>query len=492
MMGLKVIRDKEGTPQVGSNGFRRPSVFFIAIGVALMGLHIVLVRLSPDLVYRSNLPQRPILILVGVQLLAGILYLLVVKRIRKTAYSTALLVWVVAVGVLLRASMFWSAPMLEIDYYRYFWDGAVFANRISPYVYVPSRVFEGSRSIPPVLYELAEQARPIRSQINHPQMTSLYPPVTQAAFALAYWIRPWSLSAWRLVLLMLDAVMLGLMIALLRAVKRPLSWLVIYWWNPLLVKEVFNSGHMDPVMLVFIMGAVFLAIRQRYAWAAGSLALAVGAKVWPVVLLPFVLRPVFRSPKRLVAALCVFFVIAGALLLPVYMASGDSASGFTNYGRRWELNDALFMLVVWVAQVALTIIGVHPGHGQLTARVFVLILLSAWTAWLARRKITDPIDFCERCLLVIAGVFLLSPTQFPWYSVWLVPLLAIRPRWSLLLLTPLLSLYYLRFYFEARGNVLVFDRGLVWLEYLPIWCLLIREWYVRRYRRSTLLSEVSA
>jgi hypothetical protein len=96
--------------------------------------------------------------------------------------------------------------------------------------------------------------------------------------------------------------------------------------------------------------------------------------------------------------------------------------------------------------------------------------------WLARSPIRDGQDFCQRCLLAVAAVFLLSPTQFPCYYVWLIPLLAIRPQASLLLLTVLLPLYYLRFFFLSRGQAAVFDYGIVWLEYLPVWMLLWWEW----------------
>ena len=66
----------------------------------------------------------------------------------------------------------------------------------------------------------------------------------------------------------------------------------------------------------------------------------------------------------------------------------------------------------------------------------------------------------------------------------LVPLLAIRPRLSLLLLTALLPLYYLRFYFVAHERKDLFDYGIVWLEYAPVWCLLIWEWAASRKRRD--------
>ena len=75
-------------------------------------------------------------------------------------------------------------------------------------------------------------------------------------------------------------------------------------------------------------------------------------------------------------------------------------------------------------------------------------------------------------LFVVATLFLLSPAQFPWYAVWLLPLLALCPVPALLLLTPLLALYPLRFYFLAQGELAVFDQGLVWLIWLPVWAAL--------------------
>ncbi|MEJ2718432.1 MAG: hypothetical protein P8182_15070 [Deltaproteobacteria bacterium] len=52
----------------------------------------------------------------------------------------------------------------------------------------------------------------------------------------------------------------------------------------------------------------------------------------------------------------------------------------------------------------------------------------------------------------------------------------IRPHASLLVLNALVFLYYVRFYFKARNNVDMFDYGVVWVEFLPVWFLLLWEW----------------
>ncbi len=201
-----------------------------------------------------------------------------------------------------------------------------------------------------------------------------------------------------------------------------------------------------------------------------------GAKLWPVFLLPVILRPVLLKPKKLIPAVGLFSFFGWILFLPVYSSGLDSSSGFIAYGRNWEMNDALFMLLQWSTQSLLMGANFLTEHSQLVTRAVVLVLLVVWIFWLARREAKDPTEFSEKCLWAIAGIFFLSPTQLPWYYVWLLPMLAIRPRRSLLILTALLPLYYLRFYFDARDQAQLFDLGVVWLEYAPVWFLLFREW----------------
>jgi rSAM/selenodomain-associated transferase 1 len=106
----------------------------------------------------------------------------------------------------------------------------------------------------------------------------------------------------------------------------------------------------------------------------------------------------------------------------------------------------------------------------------VVLLLLAWVAMVVRRENHDPVMLFGRVLAVVAALFLLSPTQFPWYYVWLLPWIALVPRRSLLLLTALLPFYYFWHYLTPRGLEQFFDHGVVWLEYAPVWILLVGEW----------------
>jgi hypothetical protein len=265
----------------------------------------------------------------------------------------------------------------------------------------------------------------------------------------------------------------------------PLLGLAVYWWNPLLVKEIFNSGHFDSLAFPFVLGAVVLSVQARYLSSIFSLALAAGVKIWPVALLPLILHPLISNLRRLILPLGLFCILTAILFLPAYLAGLDESSGFNAYAESWENNSSLFKLILWGAQFILHLLDIHPGHGQKTARIVVFVLAVLWTVYISFTKTKRPSDIFEKCLLIIAGIFLLSPTQFPWYYTWMIPFLAIRPRLSLLLLTVLLPLYYLRYYFEPRGLLEVSLYGIVWIEFIPTWILLLREWYLGRKEETS-------
>jgi hypothetical protein len=259
-------------------------------------------------------------------------------------------------------------------------------------------------------------------------------------------------------------------------VNRSPLWIVIYWWNPLILKEFVNSAHLDVITLPFVVAAVLLAVRKRLLWAAGLLAIATGAKLWPVILLPVLLSPLLRNPVRLVAPVALFAAIAGILSIPIYISGLDTSSGFVAYAKTWEMNDALYMLLLWGVQLVLGLLQFEGGMAQLVTRGLVFLILLAVIGLVSKRSASTAEDLWTRCLIVVAVTFLLSPTQFPWYYTWVVPFLVICPRASLLVLNALIFLYYVRFYFKAHNDVDLFDYGIVWVEYVPVWCLLIWEW----------------
>lgn len=443
-------------------------------GLTLAGLFIILSFLSDNFSPETRLPDRPVLLLVLIMTTSGALYLFTVVKALNSINARTMLAFVLFIGAVLRLTMFFSTPMLEDDYNRYLWDGAVTANGINPYKYSPEEVTQ-KKNVPDKLVVLAGDSGDIIHRINHPQIRSIYPPVTQAMFALSYLIKPWSLLPWRAILLIFDVGALALILYSLRLTGLPLIYSIIYWWNPLLVKEIYNSGHLDVLALPFALGGVTLAVNSRYIGSILSLAGGIGVKLWPTLLVPLVLRPIISNPRRLLRAAALLILSLGVLFIPLYLSLPDQSSGLIAYGTRWENNDSVFRILIFFSESILGILGYETYQKYTLARVFAAAMILLWIfAMTYRRPAGD--EFFKRSLFIIAFVFLVSPTEFPWYYTWLLPFLALEPRFSLLALTALLPLYYLRYYFEPRGMPGVFTNFIIWLEFVPVWVLLFIEW----------------
>jgi hypothetical protein len=79
---------------------------------------------------------------------------------------------------------------------------------------------------------------------------------------------------------------------------------------------------------------------------------------------------------------------------------------------------------------------------------------------------SPPEDALRRVFLVLAVAFLIGPLGFPWYFTWCVPLLPFVRARSWLLLPGLLSLYYLRFWFDYQfpGGLAGFESGVAFFD----------------------------
>ena len=459
---------------------RKYALTVIGVGFALIAGTTWVGILSPRFEYGSPLIDRPHVLLVSILMLCGAAYMLGVWALQRLPSGPhGLVAAILGIGLVLRGVTIFSNPIQEDDYYRYLWDGGVTAHGINPYPLVPKEILQEADT-PELLQELARDSGRVFQRVNHPELATVYPPVAQGAFALAHFLKPWSIGAWRAVVFGFDLATLGLLALLLRALGKPLHLLAIYWWNPVVIKEAFNSAHMDLVVLPFALLALLFALGNRPVRSASALAIAIGVKIWPFLLAPLLWRTIAASRKRWAAAAALFVVLLVFLALPLLtsVALGER-SGLLAYGERWEMNDALFMVFAKGSQIASNLFGLGQDDADLMARISVFIVLMVWTAVWSLKPAGSHQVVCDRVVLILGAAFMLSPTQFPWYYLWIVPFLTLSPRPSMLVLSLMLPLYYLKFYFSARDDVLLFHNGIVWIEYAPVFVIALWELHTR-------------
>jgi len=81
--------------------------------------------------------------------------------------------------------------------------------------------------------------------------------------------------------------------------------------------------------------------------------------------------------------------------------------------------------------------------GRLLARALPLLALAGLATavgWAGRE-----VPPARRAFWLVAGYLVATPSLFPWYALWLVPILAVAPRWPWLWLTGAVALAYLVF-----------------------------------------------
>jgi hypothetical protein len=319
--------------------------------------------------------------------------------------------------------------VLEDDFYRFLWDGRMFAISGTPYGKAPADYFHEPG--------LGERFEWILNGINHPDLPTVYGPVCQLAFLAAYLIAPGRL--WPLKLMLIAADLTA--IALLRRAMRP-AGMVLWLWCPLLIHEIAFSAHPDVLGIAALAGALVCTpfrsregaatestagAGPRRAWAIGLwMAIATSARPFAVLLLPFVIG---RNWQKTLAA------FAGASLLlhiPLLVAPGGLA-GLTAFAGQWEFNSSGFALLqaVFGTQAA-------KALGMLVFVGLYSLLMVRWRRGrTAPRAMVPPGDF------IFGALLLVSPVVNPWYVLWLLPFVALRPAaWSVTLLG-MVSLSYL-------------------------------------------------
>ena len=464
-----------------STSVTRPHAPWIIGGGALIGAAILLAWMSPRFAYDIDLMNKPVLWFAAGLIAAGLIYAAATPNLiahaldRRDASTAAVLAIIIGAGLLARLILFASEPVLEDDFYRYLWDGSVTAIGNNPYAVAPADA-AASAKLPP-------DAAQVLDRVGHADLRTVYPPVAQLAFAAAHQIAPWSLTAWRGIVLALDLATLAILLVHLKDAGRSPMWSALYWWNPLVIFSLANGAHMDVVVLPPLVLALLLAARGRTVLAAAALAVAIGAKIWPVLLLPLVLRPALESPARLIAATSVLAALLALQAWPILAAGIDQSSGFVAYAQSWQRNSALFPLIETMAS---WIVGSEAAGS--VSRAALALLCGAVALAVAWRPYVTTEQLMTRAAIVVATLLLAAPAQYPWYLVWLAPFLPFLPLPGLLLLAGTLPLYYTAFHFAPRQQIGIYNGIVVWIAWLPVWALLARDVWRRRRAGRRLIS----
>jgi hypothetical protein len=439
-----------------------------------------------------------------------LLYLLFVLRLMPRApwNSRPFVLCLLLVAVFSRVVLFDVPPeTLSDDVYRYVWDGKVQWHGINPYRFAPAAE------------ELTPLQEPFHAKINHPFQQTIYPPVAQLLFVLAYLLAGSHLWGLRLVYLAFDLLAAwwvfqtiktkeasgpGFRVPRLRAEASdkessglraglcfpegsdgadstdcPVSGLggtvrarggavFIYLLSPLLVIETYVGMHVDVAGMALLVGAYRYVVARAPCRACTLLVLAVLVKYIALAAVPVFVGLLIRdrwSAGPGAAALDLArwggwsLLVAAALFAPYVLAGADMFRSLLDYSLYMDFNSPLHSALVHLLK----------SHAPILRIVVFLGLMG----YILSARGSAPV----KVGWAIMGLVLTGPAVFPWYLLYLVPFVALE--WTLggLALTtlPFLS-YVVLIDFHASG-VWRESQWVRYVEYLPVLgCLAFDVW----------------
>lgn len=379
----------------------------------------------------------------------------------------------ISFALLFRLTLLSSRPSLSDDMYRYVWDGRVQGHGLSPYRY------------PPTAVEVADLRRgdtTVWRYINRKEVVTVYPPGAQMVFAAIWRVIGDSVIGFKTAFVMAELIGGLLLIRLLQHFGQPPERVLIYLWSPLLVFEVAHAGHVDGLMLPFLVAAFWATVKERH-WLTGVfLGAATMIKLLPAILL-LALLPLpktwevskdFRGLRPALKTLVAFFGIIAAGYA-VYLVGDASPVGFlpTYLGENFNMGIArmLFNVALRLDVSGATLVNAITFGGLAVTGVGFVIKPAA-----SHR------EALARCVWLIGWFTLLTQNLFAWYLLWLLPLIVLfvepgkffgfklAPATAWLIFSGTITLSYL---FFIRWRVVTWGQI---AEFAPLYALLLASW----------------
>jgi hypothetical protein len=406
-------------------------------------------------------------------------YLAAVREFCRVSFDGALPALLWGFAILFRLGVLFQPPFYSDDLYRYLWDGHVqAAGHLNPYRYAPSD---------PAVAGLRIEAL---GKVNHPEVPTLYPPVAQIFFAVVSALGGSALLL-KSCLVVCDLTVIQVIRAMLRRAGAHEGRIALVAWSPLVVTEVAGNGHLDALAILLLLLGIHLIIEARWRVSTILLGLAAGAKLVPLAVFPALAR---RVPGRF---WWIPFAVLLGVTLPYAGAGGSLAQGLWEYAGRWRHNDSLFGILLGMIEAvdpttalksAIFWLQQHLGDSgmiQALYRTVYPVYLARWSAaalWgvLALEVFRRRLPPLRGSFLLLTAALLFSPTVHPWYVLWVVPFLALRPDPAWILFTGLVPLSYL------IGAGPLSEGSIRAVEYLPLFVLLLLQ--VRGARRGAPLT----
>jgi alpha-1,6-mannosyltransferase len=331
------------------------------------------------------------------------------------------------------------------DVWRYLWEGLIQTHGFSPYSFAPNA---------PELESLRTSWWPL---INFPEVSAIYPPVTQFGFRLLAMLSP------NLYLFKLAFVVPDLLVCWLLSRRFGNSPAALYAWNPMIIYSFAGGAHYDS-WFILPMVAAWFAVEDEDAsprpliwlWSALWLGVSMAVKWMSLPLVAFLIGRSLRQHK--------FIQVLGVglvSLLPMFLFALPfcnltscplipTSSMFVSYGRSAEFLPH-FLALVWPLSLKANWIFGIP-----------LVVYVLWLGWRNCR-------FQRFAEMYWFGLLLLTPIVHFWYFTWMVPFAVPTQNWGVRWVSLSAFIYFVLPSRVPDWRLTEPERLLMWIPFVVGW-----------------------
>jgi len=311
-------------------------------------------------------------------------------------------------AILLRVFLLFMIPNLSDDYFRFIWDGKLFAHGINPFTIFPEKFIATDEAIK------AGINQDLFNGLNSKQYFTVYPPVLQFVFALSAKIFPdnilGSIIVMRSIIILAEIGSFYFITQLLKEFNLPSKRILLYALNPMVIIELTGNLHFEALMIFFLLAAIWLFVKNRLTLSAVLFGLSVATKLVPFLFLPLLIKRI-----GLKQTVTYSFIVGGVFLLLFLPFIEESLysnffSSIDLYFRKFEFNASVYYILRWIGIQLTGYNMIHLIGPLLSVCTFVSIMIFSF-----RNTIKNNHRLFVSMLFVLGIYYLFATIVHPWY-----------------------------------------------------------------------------
>jgi alpha-1,6-mannosyltransferase len=334
-------------------------------------------------------------------------------------------------GILFRCCLIFSIPALSDDFYRFIWDGRLQELGFNPFDYSPSELL--THSTDPFL----KQIFPL---LNSPDYFSVYPQFCQILFRIAAFIGQDNLYlnviSLKSMIFISELGTINLLHRLLNLRKKDPSLLLIYVLNPLVIIELTGNIHFEAFMISLSLLSVLLIFYKKIGASASALALAIQAKILPLIFIPVLLRKIgFKKIISWTLIVLIMLILMGIDLLIEPKRIQHISESLNLYYGKFEFNGGIYLIF---RSIGWWIMSYNPI--AIISKLLIFLSLAAMLYVYLTEK-----DMLSGLFWVLCIYLLFGAVVNPWYLTPLIALSIFHRYRFVLLWSALIPLTYITY-----------------------------------------------